>query len=154
MSLTSVGFDSLTPISITSSKINPFQAQKYLQANSRGSCTPEDPKPVVRLPSEGLFRTKGFVTEEQLANPELLDINGELCLAVLKDGCASDLTFGRYAGLESNVCNKTGVRSVEITVYNYDNQGKPFSSKGDSGSLIVNGKGEIVRLLHSGTRNV
>jgi len=73
------------------------------------------------------------------------------CLVVLKDGCVSDLTFGRYAGLESFLCDENGVRSVELAIYNYDKQSRPFSSKGDSGSLIVNGTGEMVGLLHSGT---
>ncbi|KAF8881065.1 hypothetical protein CPB84DRAFT_1873641, partial [Gymnopilus junonius] len=109
-----------------------------------------DSIPVIKFPSDGLLRIKGCVTKEQLANPELLDINGYPCLVVLKDGCASDLTFGRYAGLESFVCDENGVRSVELAFYNYDEQSRPFSSKGDSGSLIVNGKGEMVGLLRSG----
>ena len=103
------------------------------------------------FPSNGLLRIRGFVTKAQLANPESLDINSELCMVVLKDGCVSDLTFGRYAGLESFLCDKNGVRSVELAIYNYDKESQPFSSKGDSGSLIVNGKGEMVGLLHSGT---
>lgn len=42
------------------------------------------------------------------------------------------------------------VRTVSAEIYNYDKQSKPFSSKGDSGSLIVDGKGDMVGLLHSG----
>ncbi|TFK66837.1 hypothetical protein BDN72DRAFT_843693 [Pluteus cervinus] len=98
----------------------------------------------------GLLRIRGFLNKEQLANPESLDINGDPCLVVLKDGCVSDLTFGRCAGLESFLCDENGVRSAELAIYNYDKQSKPFSSKGDSGSLIVNRNGEMVGLLHSG----
>ncbi|KAI0303027.1 hypothetical protein BC826DRAFT_1137981 [Russula brevipes] len=109
-----------------------------------------DTGPMVGFPSNGLLRIRGFVTKEQLANPESLDINGEPCLVALKDGCVSDLTFGRYAGLESFLCDDNGVRSVSLALYNYDKQSKPFSSKGDSGSLVVNGTGEMVGLIHSG----
>jgi len=109
-----------------------------------------DTKPLVRLPSNGLLKVRGFVTKEQLANAESLDISGEPCIVVLKDGCVSGLTFGRYAGLESILCDENGVRSVELAIYNYDKRSIPFSSKGDSGSLIVNGNGEMVGLLHSG----
>ena len=110
-----------------------------------------DAEPADAFPLNGLLRIRGFVTKEQLANPKSLDINGEPCLVVLKDGCVSDLTFGRYAGLESFLCDENGVRSVELAIYNYDKESRPFSSEGDSGSLIVNGTGEMVGLLHSGT---
>jgi hypothetical protein len=109
-----------------------------------------DTKPAVGFPSNGLLRIRGFVTKEQLANPESLDINGEPCLVVIKDGCVSDLKSGRYAGLELFLCDENGVQSVELTIYNYDKESKPFSLKGDSGSLVVNGKGQMVGLLHSG----
>ncbi|KAF8914362.1 hypothetical protein CPB84DRAFT_1863065 [Gymnopilus junonius] len=109
-----------------------------------------DIKPVVGFYSDGLLRIKGIVAKEQLANPESLDINGDPCFVVLKDGCVSDLTFGRYAGLESYLCDDKGVRCVELAIYNYDKQSRPFSSKGDSGSLLFNGKGEMIGLLHSG----
>lgn len=110
-----------------------------------------DTKAEARFPPNGLLRIRGFVTKEQLANPESLDVNGEPCLIVLKDGCVSDLTFGRYSGLESFSCDENSRRSRELAIYNYDKDGKPFSCRGDSGSLIVNGKGEMVGLLHSGT---
>ena len=63
---------------------------------------------------------------------------------MLKDGCVSDITFGRYTGLESLVCDENSARSAELAIYNYDNQSKPLSSEGEASSLIVNGKGEMV----------
>ena len=96
------------------------------------------------------MKIRGFVTKEELANPASLDAAGQPCMAVMKDGCTTDLTAGRCAGLESFLCDDNGVRSVEVAVYNYDNHARPFSAKGDSGSLIFNGKGEMVALLHSG----
>ena len=68
----------------------------------------------------------------------------------MKDGNTSDLTVGRYAGLEAYVCNDRGVESVELAIYNYDKQSGPFSAKGDSGSLIFDGQGRMVGILHSG----
>ena len=107
--------------------------------------------PGAKFPSSGLLRIRGFVTKARLANPESLDTNGEPCIVVLKDGCVTGITFGRFTGLESVICDENRARSVELAIYNHDDQGKAFSSEGDSGSLIVNGKGEMVGLLHSGT---
>jgi hypothetical protein len=110
----------------------------------------DDGSTAFEYPVDGLFRIEGFVTEEELANPSSMDANGEPCMVVLKDGCATDLTVGRCAGLESILRDSDGVRSFEIAVYNYDKYARPFSAEGDSGSLIFNGKGEMVALLHSG----
>ena len=89
------------------------------------------------------------VTRELLANPDLYDSEGQPCLIVLKGGCATDLTVGRHAGLESFLCNKHGVESVELAIYNYSKEADPFSAKGDSGSLIFDGLRRMVGLLHS-----
>jgi hypothetical protein len=64
--------------------------------------------------------------------------------------CSQSITVGRCAGLESFVCDNNGVRSVDVAAYNYDRQSRPFSTFSDSGSLIFNGKREMVALLHSG----
>ena len=72
------------------------------------------------------------------------------CLIVLKDSCATDLTVGRYAGLESFLCDEDGVESIELAIYNYNKEAGAFSAKGDSGSLIFDGLGRMVGLLHSG----
>jgi hypothetical protein len=98
----------------------------------------------------GQLRINGIVTRELLANPDLYDSEGQPCLIVLKDGCATDLTIGRYAGLESFLCNEDGVESIELAIYNYDKKAGAFSAKGDSGSLIFDGLGRMVGLLHSG----
>jgi len=88
------------------------------------------------------LENQGVVAKEKLSNPDTL--------VVVKDGCKTGLTIGRVSGLESYICNETGVHSIELAIYNYDKQCRPFSAKDDSGSLIVNGKGEMVDLLHSG----
>lgn len=103
-----------------------------------------------KFPVNGQLRINGWVERESLANPDSFDSNGEPCIVVMKDGNSSDLTVGRCAGLDAYICNKQGVESQELAIYNYDKQFGPFSSKGDSGSLIFDGKGRMVGILHSG----
>ncbi|KAK7689089.1 hypothetical protein QCA50_007780 [Cerrena zonata] len=68
----------------------------------------------------------------------------------MKDGNTTDLTIGKYAGLEAYLCSSLGAESIELAIYNYDTKSGPFSDKGDSGSLIVDGEGRMVGILHSG----
>jgi hypothetical protein len=49
----------------------------------------------------------------------------------MKDGNTTDLTVGRYAGLEAYLSDDLGVESIELAIYNYDKQSGPFSDKGD-----------------------
>ncbi|KAH9179857.1 hypothetical protein EDB89DRAFT_1900916 [Lactarius sanguifluus] len=82
-----------------------------------------------------------------------LRINGcqrGACLIVMKDGNTTDLTVGRYADLEAYLRDDLGVESIELAIYNYDKQSGPFSANGDSGSLIFDGEGHMVGILHSG----
>ena len=102
-----------------------------------------------KYPENRQLRINGIVTRELLANPDLYDSEGQPCLIVLKDGCTTDLTVGRYAGLESFVCDEAGVESIELAIYNYDKKAGAFSAKGDSGSLIFDSLGRKVGLLHS-----
>ncbi|KAH9961748.1 hypothetical protein BC827DRAFT_1288527 [Russula dissimulans] len=105
---------------------------------------------VFQFPLNRQLRISGCVTPELLANPDCFDSSGEPCLIVMKDGNATDLTVGRYAGLEAYLCDELGVESRELAVYNYDKESGSFSAKGDSGSLIFDGMGKMVGILHSG----
>ena len=67
----------------------------------------------------------------------------------MKDGNASDLTVGRYAGLEAYTCDASGAESVELAVYNYGKRSGSFSARGDSGALVFDGRGRMVGVLHS-----
>ena len=95
----------------------------------------------------------GCVTRERLIVPNCCDSNAEPCHIVMKDGNATDLTVERLAGLEAYLCDELGVESVELAIYNYDLQSGPFTMQGDSGSLIFNGEGQMVGILHSGIQN-
>ncbi|ETW75104.1 hypothetical protein HETIRDRAFT_481777 [Heterobasidion irregulare TC 32-1] len=103
-----------------------------------------------KFPTNRQLRINGCLTRELLGVPDCFDSNGEPCLIVMKDGNTTDLTVGRYAGLEAYLCDNFGVESIELAIYNYDKQSGPFSAKGDSGSLIFDGEGHMVGVLHSG----
>jgi hypothetical protein len=68
----------------------------------------------------------------------------------MKDGNTTDLTVGRCVGMEAYLCDELGEGSRALAIYNYDKQSGSFSDKGDSGSLIFDGMGKMVGILHSG----
>ncbi|KAB5591247.1 hypothetical protein CTheo_5329 [Ceratobasidium theobromae] len=105
-----------------------------------------------KFPTRRLLTINGFVTHQLLLNPDGFDSNGDPCLIVMKDGNTTDLTVGRYSGMETYLSNELGVQSIELAIYNYDKESGPFSAKGDSGSLIFDGMGRMVGILHSGMR--
>lgn len=107
-------------------------------------------KMVFQFPTNRQLRINGWLSREFLANPDSFDGNGEPCMIVMKYGNTTDLTVGRFAGLEAYVCDEHGQESTELAVYNYDCESGPFSAKGDSGSLIFDGMGRMVGILHSG----
>jgi hypothetical protein len=107
-----------------------------------------------KFPLEGKLRIEGWSTLDELAVPEDIDNEHQRFVMVAKDGNATDLTIGRYAGLVSFTENTVGVTSIEIGVYNSGRKApEAFSEKGDSGALVwhmKNGKAFIVGQLHSG----
>ena len=80
----------------------------------------------------------------------MLDSEGRPCLIVGKDGTKTGLTFGRYAGMVSFLCDELGVESKELGIYNWGKNSDVFSDKGDSGALVWDGLGRIFGQLHSG----
>ena len=106
-----------------------------------------------KFPANGQLRINGCVRREDLTSPDTYDSNGQPCIVVMKDGATSDLTVGRCAGLEAYICDDLGVESIELAIYDYDKQSGPFSAKGDSGSLVFDGQGRMVGILHSALSN-
>ncbi|KZT25965.1 hypothetical protein NEOLEDRAFT_1156078 [Neolentinus lepideus HHB14362 ss-1] len=105
-------------------------------------------KRVFKFPADRELRINGWLTRE--LNPDCFDSNGKPCLVVMKDGYTPNLTVGCYAGLEAYICDGLGVESMELAVYNYDKQSGSFSDKGDSGSLVFDGMGHMVGIVHTG----
>ena len=112
-----------------------------------------NPNAPFKYPIERDLRIEGVVSPELLANPSRVDDENRPCLVVGKDGTATGLTFGRYAGLESFVCDSNGVESVALGFYNRGKWGDrnfaAFADKGDSGALLWDGDGHAVGQLHS-----
>lgn len=106
-----------------------------------------------KYPEDRELRIEGCATKDDLANPAEIDGEGQRYFMVGKDGNATDLTVGCYAGLES-FFNHDGIESVELGIYNLGaKNAEDFAEKGDSGSLVwhmKNGKARIVGQLHSG----
>ncbi|KAG6887384.1 hypothetical protein C0995_015686 [Termitomyces sp. Mi166 len=125
------------------SKFTPWQLTKMFYPKSGGRTT-------FKWPTNCQLRINGCLTRELLAVPDCFDSNGEPCLIVMKDGNATDLTVGRYAGLEAYLCDDLGVESIELAIYNYNKQSGSFSDRGDSGSLIFDGEGHMVGIIHPG----
>ena len=113
-------------------------------------CPRNDLEEGFEYPDDRQMRINGIVSQELLASPDLFDSEGKPCFIVLKQGSTTNLTAGHYAGLESFLCDETGIKSVEIAIYNFDMRLGPFSDKGDSGALAFDGRGRMVGILHSG----
>ncbi|KAG9080141.1 hypothetical protein FRC06_007036, partial [Ceratobasidium sp. 370] len=104
----------------------------------------------IEFPDNRLLKIQGVVTRELLAAPDCYDEDGDPIYIVGKDGNTTDLTVGRYAGLEAYLCDEFGKESIEVAVYNYSKASGNFAAKGDSGSLIFTGDGRMLAILHSG----
>ncbi len=76
-----------------------------------------DGRTVFKDPTNCKLRIDGCVMRKLLAAPNCFDSNGKPCLIVMKDGNATDLTVGCYAGLEAYLCNDLGIESIELAIY-------------------------------------
>ncbi|KAF8311422.1 uncharacterized protein EI90DRAFT_3148020 [Cantharellus anzutake] len=78
------------------------------------------------------------------------DCQGNPCFIVAKNGQTTDLTFGRFSGLEAYTCDEFEHDSWEVAVLNFNREHGNFSDHGDSGACIFDAKGKMVAILHSG----
>ncbi|KAK6358936.1 hypothetical protein TWF696_000110 [Orbilia brochopaga] len=81
------------------------------------------------------------------------DRNGEDYFLVLKNGIKTKLTVGRANGIFSIVCDyfKDGTDQTTREWSILANDGVKFSARGDSGAVVVDGRGRIGGLLTGGT---
>ncbi|KAG7451368.1 uncharacterized protein BT62DRAFT_916395 [Guyanagaster necrorhizus] len=114
---------------------------------------PED-KVGYKYPVDGLLQASGVVKNDEIHQPQHLDIHGEKALLVVKNGQTTGTTIGRVNGLESftRVHTDYGAKytSIEIAILPYDKLRSPFSAPGDSGAIILDRAGRIVALLAGG----
>ncbi|CCL98808.1 uncharacterized protein FIBRA_00813 [Fibroporia radiculosa] len=107
-----------------------------------------------KYPANGLLQAYGVVQEDELRNPQHLDIYNQKCLLVVKNGATTGTTFGRVNGLESFIRHYPpyGIdeTSTEIAVLRYSKDYPRFSESGDSGPIVLDRTGKIVGVLTGG----
>ena len=105
-------------------------------------------------PDDGLLQAFGVVKDDEIRQPQYLDVHGEKALLVVKNGLTTGTTIGRANGLDSytRIYADYGIKhtSIETSILPYDMQCGPFSTPGDSGSIILDRAGRIVALLTGG----
>ena len=84
-----------------------------------------------QYPADGLPQAYDIVPEDELRNPQHLDVHNQKCLLVIKNGTTTATTLGRVNGLESFIrhypsygINET---STEIAVLRYSKDHARFS---------------------------
>ncbi|KAH7889041.1 hypothetical protein F5I97DRAFT_1935411 [Phlebopus sp. FC_14] len=89
-----------------------------------------------------------------MRKPTMYDQDGERCLMVLKNGRTTKLTVGRANNILSftrkYLSDDDGI-SMAWAILPFDDKSGPFSAKGDSGSVVVDGVGRIGGILTCGS---
>jgi hypothetical protein len=84
-------------------------------------------------------------------DPENNDHDNDPVIMVLKKGNTSDPTVGRLNTIRAFVCEyfegKPGEMSKEVSVLLRNSKSDPFSHRGDSGSVVIDGKGRVCGIL-------
>jgi hypothetical protein len=115
---------------------------------------PTDPKNF-KYPLDRLLPLQGTVSTAELRRPTMVDEDGEPCFMVLKRGNATDLTIGRgnntFSFVRHYFKDKEHQTSKEWPVLPYNRKHGAFSSQGDSGAVVVDGRGRIGGLIISGS---
>ena len=105
-------------------------------------------------PTDGLLQAYGVVPDNEMRDPQHLDVHGEKCLLVVKHGMTTGTTVGRVNGLESftRMYPYLGIHhtSMEIAVLTYGRPHGEFSGLGDSGSVVLDRIGRIVGIITGG----
>jgi hypothetical protein len=110
-----------------------------------------------KQPADGLLRLTGMASDQEMATPHLQDLDRDLdpVIMVIKNGSTSGLTVGRLNNIRScnRRCGQLAGKSMEIAVLPRQpdyRKSIPFSVRGDSGSVVVDGKGRVCGMLTSG----
>ena len=106
-------------------------------------------------PKNNFVQAFGVVTEDELRNPQHLDVDGEKCLFVVKNGARSGTTLGHANGLQSFTRHVDEYDlyqvTLEIAIYAIKKKDFDFSDEGDSGSIVLARDGRIVGILTGGS---
>lgn len=102
-----------------------------------------------KYPTNRLLRFTGTVSDQEMfkPNPKNKDHDKDPVIMVLKNGNTSDLTVGRLNTIRAFVREyfegKPGEMSKEVSVLPRNSKSGPFSHRGDSGSVVLDGKEEF-----------
>jgi len=112
--------------------------------------------PPFEYPEDGLLRFSGTISDSEMGRPsaDTLDHNHDPCIMVIKRGYGSDLTVGRLNTVRSFTRlyfeGKPDQMSKEVSVLPRNSKAGAFSTAGDSGSAVVDGKGRLAGLIIGG----
>ena len=107
-------------------------------------------------PGDRLLRFFGTVPDEEMYKPDskTKDQDNDPVIMVLKNGNTTGLTVGRLntirAFTRTYFKNEPGKMAKGIAVLPRTSKSSPFSEKGDSGSVVVDGKGRVCGILTGG----
>lgn len=105
-------------------------------------------------PFDRLLRLNGTIPIEELRHPAAYDEHGETSLVLIKRGSTTGVTVGPANTLCSYVRHDCDAGTTKISkewpVFQPDCRSGPFSEPGDSGSVLVDGRGRTAGLLTSG----
>lgn len=104
-------------------------------------------------PPKRLLKISSVIPVEEMRRPHQLDKDGKECIMVIKNGFGSGTTIGYANGIFSytrKYFGNDGITSKEWAIVTADPT-YAFSTTGDSGSAIVDGKGRLGGLLTGGT---
>ena len=113
-----------------------------------------------KYPAYGLLWLKGTIPDDEMRHPDTVFDQGRgdnttPSIIVIKHGDTSGVTVGRANNLMSFVRKydviSEGQVSIEWAIFPFDLKSCPFSEKGDSGSIVVDGQGRIGGLLTGGS---
>jgi hypothetical protein len=107
-------------------------------------------------PGDRLLRFFGTVSDQEMYRPDPRnkDHDNDPVIMVLKNGNTSGLTVGRLNTIRSfsrvYFEGGAGKMSKEVSVLPRNSRSGPFSSRGDSGSVVVDGTGRVCGILTGG----
>ena len=111
--------------------------------------------PAFETPFDCLFQVEGIVPDDEFDHPQMFDLDNKPCVLLIKNGHATDTTIGRCNGIKSFVRRRfpdgTVGTSMELAIMGHSKFTRSFkqefSNCGDSGAIIVDGRGRAAALL-------
>jgi hypothetical protein len=108
-----------------------------------------------KYPTDRLLKLSDTISIDEMRHPQVVDEDGEKCIMVLKNGGNTGRTIGRantiFSYTRHHFENSPGIISKEWAILPVDRKSGPFSAPGDSGSVIVDGRGRFGGLLTGGS---